>query len=145
MIGLDPAQSKFLDSFSEEERQRLGTYCQEMRFSAEQTVIRTEGADASLYLVLSGLAEARGQSRYLGEQTINLIGPGSIIGEIAFLDSGNRTSDVVARDDMVLWRLRQSQFDLMAREDPALALTLMRALARTTALRLRRMTAAFLG
>jgi CRP-like cAMP-binding protein len=65
-------------------------------------------------------------------------GPGSVVGEIAFLDSGSRTASIWSRGTSILLRVPESAFrDFKARE-PELAGDLLYAIARILAYRLRR-------
>jgi CRP-like cAMP-binding protein len=64
--------------------------------------------------------------------------PGSVVGEIAFFDSGPRTASVWSRDRSVVLRLPEAGFHAWRAAEPARAAELLFALARIVASRLRR-------
>ncbi|MCB1723547.1 MAG: cyclic nucleotide-binding domain-containing protein [Gammaproteobacteria bacterium] len=64
--------------------------------------------------------------------------PGSIVGEIAFLDGGFRTASVWSRGRSVLLRVPESAFDAFVESEPRLACDVLRAIGRIVAERLRR-------
>lgn len=70
--------------------------------------------------------------------------PGSIIGEIAFLDGGTRTASVWSRGRSVLLHLPASEFQSFMAAEPKLACEVLRAIGRIVAERLRRCTGASL-
>ena len=88
-------------------------------------VIFTEGdlADA-LFVILSGDVELTLHGASLGME-----GEGSIIGEMAMLDSAPRRSTAVARSAVRLARLDRAQFQKLIRENAEFALRSMTALA----------------
>jgi CRP-like cAMP-binding protein len=64
--------------------------------------------------------------------------PGSIVGEIAFLDGGDRTASVWSRGESVLLHLPESTFREFTTADPKLACDVLCAIGRIVAERLRR-------
>lgn len=88
-----------------------------------------EEADA-LYIVVSGRFDVRiaGRSEPVAE-----IGPGSPVGEIAFLAGGLRTATVTAVRDSLVVRLERSHFDRLCARIPRIWGALTAALARRLA------------
>ena len=68
--------------------------------------------------------------------------PGSIIGEIAFLDGGTRTASVWSRGKSILLHLPASEFQSFMAAEPKLACEVLWAIGRIVAERLRRCTGA---
>jgi len=62
---------------------------------------------------------------------------GDFFGEIAFLDRGNRTADVVAKSDTELFVISRSRFNLQAHSDPVFGVQVFARLALAIAERLR--------
>lgn len=90
-------------------------------------VLMRQGEPAdSLYFVVSGRFEVRIASR---SQPVAEIGPGSPIGEIAFLAGGERTATVVAVRDSLVLRLGRPEFDDLCRRIPNIWRSLTAALA----------------
>ncbi|PWK59353.1 patatin-like phospholipase family protein [Roseicyclus mahoneyensis] len=72
-------------------------------------------ADA-MYLVRTGRFRVARDGVDLAE-----IGPGSVIGEIAFFTGQPRTADVIAARDSVVLRVRQQDYEALCRDNPGLA------------------------
>ena len=68
--------------------------------------------------------------------------PGSIIGEIAFLDGGNRTASVWSRGRSILLHLPASEFQSFMEAEPKLACEVLCAIGQIVAERLRQCTGA---
>ncbi|MGB5201213.1 MAG: cyclic nucleotide-binding domain-containing protein [Sedimenticolaceae bacterium] len=68
--------------------------------------------------------------------------PGSIIGEIAFLDGGTRTASVWSRGRSILLHLPASEFQSFMAAEPKLACDVLCAIGRIVAERLRQCTGA---
>ena len=64
-------------------------------------------------------------------------GRGDFFGDMAFLDSGTRSADAIARTDCALFVLSRATFDRQAATRPALAAAVFARLARVTSERLR--------
>jgi len=83
-----------------------------------------------MYVVLEGevrIHTGEGEQR----RTLNTLGPGQSFGEIALLEEGRRTASAVAvRTPTVLVEIDKPRFVYLVGQQPAFALTVMRALAR---------------
>jgi NTE family protein len=88
-----------------------------------------EAADA-LYIVVSGRFEVTVAGR---EGPLAEIGPGSPVGEIAFLAGGMRTATVTAARDSLVLKLGREQFERLCARIPAVWRTLTEVLARRLA------------
>lgn len=87
----------------------------------------------SIFLVLNGQVEAR-----VGERVVAVEGPGSVIGEVAYLLGGPRTADVVAAEDGVrVLYLRYQLIEALIQDEPRLAARLLLNLSRSVANKLR--------
>lgn len=88
-----------------------------------------EAADA-LFIVVSGRFEVTvaGRSGRVAE-----VGPGSPVGEIAFLAGGTRTATVTAARDSLVLKLGREQFERLCTRSPAIWRALTAALARRLA------------
>jgi CRP/FNR family transcriptional regulator, cyclic AMP receptor protein len=84
------------------------------------TVIRKGDRSDSLYVILGGAARARsgGATRELGV--------GDYFGELALVDGAPRSSSVVATQDLHVIRLPAQAVLRLARQHPALTLTMLR-------------------
>lgn len=115
---------------TDEERIALEAELEPMPLSRGEVLVRQgEEADA-LYIVVSGRFDVRVAGR---TETVAEIGPGSPIGEIAFLAGGERTATVTAVRDSLVVRLERSHFDRLCHRIPRIWETLTASLARRLA------------
>lgn len=85
-----------------------------------------------MYVVLDGEVEVR-----IGGKSIEVIGPGDIVGEMALIDGKPRSATVVAKSDCRLAPVDEKRFYSMVQQTPAFSLHVMRVVVE----RLRRMNA----
>ena len=84
-------------------------------------VVFVKGDQGSLaYLVRSGKVEIRGSG-----QSIELVGPGGLFGEMALIDGGPRSASAVALAETELVVLNQVTFERLLREVPDFAIGVM--------------------
>lgn len=76
------------------------------------------------------------------EHQLATFDPGSVVGELAFLDGRPRSAGIRALTDGAMLRLSREAFDQLAARDGELARAILLDLGRILALRLRRLTAA---
>jgi CRP/FNR family cyclic AMP-dependent transcriptional regulator len=77
----------------------------------------------SMYVVLDGNIEIS-----VGGKSIEVAGRGSIIGEMALIDSSTRSATVVAQDFCVLAQVNRSQFLSLMQKTPLFGLCVMKTL-----------------
>lgn len=77
----------------------------------------------SMYIVLDGNIEIR-----VGGKSMEVAGRGSIIGEMALIDSCTRSATVVAQDYCVLAQVNRSQFLSLMQKTPRFGLCVMKTL-----------------
>ncbi len=94
-------------------------------------VLVRQGDEAdALYIVVSGRFDVRIEGQ---EASVAEIGPGSPVGEIAFLAGGRRTATVTAVRDSLVVRLERADFDRLCHRIPRIWGTLTATLARRLA------------
>ncbi len=81
-----------------------------------------------LYAVQSGAVRVSAPSEEGKDAIFNLIVPGELFGEIAFLDGGQRTADAVAIDNCELMVIERRDFIPLIQDDPELAIRLIKVL-----------------
>jgi CRP-like cAMP-binding protein len=84
------------------------------------TVFRAGDAADHLYVVQEGTIEIR-----LGDQVLDVIGPGGVFGEMAMIDGSTRSADATATEDSVVVPVDQKRFDFLIQQTPFFARTLM--------------------
>ena len=110
-------------------------------FKANEFVIRRGVKENTLYLIANGRLEV-GTSYVNGVSISPLasIGPGSVVGEQAFIDGQARSANVYALSSGELLCLTRDKFDELYVTEPLLMRDLLLALARILSLRLRNTT-----
>ncbi len=94
------------------------------------TLVRQGDAADALFIVVSGRFEVRIDGR---DGVVAELGPGSPVGEIAFLAGGTRTATVIAARDSIVLRLGRAEFDRLCQRAPQIWPTLTATLARRLA------------
>ncbi|HEX5219281.1 MAG TPA: cyclic nucleotide-binding domain-containing protein [Verrucomicrobiae bacterium] len=117
----------------------LLTYLEVVQVKQFGTVVTKGEHGDSLFMVLEGELRARviidGK-----ETTLSTMGVGECFGELAVVDHGPRSADVIANVDSVLIKVSSNALMKMFTEAPALAAPFMLALTRVIAQRVRAIT-----
>jgi CRP-like cAMP-binding protein len=96
-----------------------------VRFDAKAPIVAAGDPGEALYIILSGRAtvhRGRGRARVA-------LGPGAYFGEMALIDGAPRSATVVAETETLCLLLDRRPFMKILRDEPTVALTLLRALA----------------
>ena len=121
----------------EKYRGYLSDYGKEIFFSEEETIVDYGDITTSIDLLVSGeaLVEVPVNEKWI---PVAWIKSGSVIGEIAFLDSYPRTARVIARTSCRLFRVDRAAFTELSERDPDKALEFISRISQIMAYRLRR-------
>jgi CRP-like cAMP-binding protein len=90
--------------------------CEVRSLSAGTTIVRAGNAGEEFFVLLNGTVEVRHEGAVLAK-----LGPGQPFGELALLDPGPRTADVVATGDVTLGVLTRPKFRLLLEAVPGVA------------------------
>lgn len=99
-------------------------------FKRDQELMAQGAEGDSLFIVLSGLARVSMVAANGREIVLDYAEPGAVLGEIAFLDKGERTASVHAIDPVEVLILSRAAFDEIVARHKGMALRLLRAMAR---------------
>lgn len=122
--------------FPEEERDELLDACEHVIYQPGEMVVSTGERQRALWLLVMGRAKVSLVAPSGETQTVDEIGPGSLIGEMSFMSEGPHSATVECVSACTFLRLDRVRFDQMLRERrPAAALLAMR-VAETLAARL---------
>ncbi len=127
---------KILADLKDSQLVQLADYV-EIQDVPQWTVLFKQGDSSdSMFLVMSG--ELRARLMTGGRETIlSTFGPGEFFGDMALLDHGPRSADVVANVDSTLLKISATAFYRLTNEAPALATPFLQATARTMSARIR--------
>jgi CRP-like cAMP-binding protein len=93
-------------------------------FAPGQYVFKTGDRGDTMYVVIEGEVEI-----LVGSTTVEIAGPGAIVGEMALIDDEPRSASVVAKTHCRLARVDQGQFQYMVSHGPFFALHVMKVMA----------------
>ena len=99
-------------------------------YKRDQEIMAQGDQGDSLFMVLAGLARVSMLAANGREIVLDYAEPGAVLGEIAFLDMGERTASVRAIDPVEVLILSRSAFDEIVDRHPGMAMRLLRAMAR---------------
>ncbi|MDP2264316.1 MAG: cyclic nucleotide-binding domain-containing protein [Hydrogenophaga sp.] len=129
-----------LMQLSEAEALTVVSFMQPRRFTSGTTIIRQgEATDTGfMVLVLSGEITVENLiARRVDPVTVNVLGTGSLIGEMALVDGAARSATCTASTDVQCAVLTREALETLTAEQPATAAKLMTAVAQRLAERLR--------
>jgi CRP-like cAMP-binding protein len=140
--GIQPGSLRRIKMLADVEERLLASllaYLEVVRVPAFGTVFDRGDHGDALFLVLEG--EVRARVMIDGrETTLSTMGVGECFGELAIVDHGPRSADVIANSASVLIKVSAQALRRMFDEAPALAAPFMLALTRVIAQRVRLLT-----
>jgi len=117
--------------------EELFSFAQPVHVGRGHVLIRKHASERALFFLASGLLEV---TAILGTHSLGPIAkihPGSVVGELAFLDGMPRSAKVWAVSDSDLYRLDFADYERFAAAHPQQTCDLLFAIGRVVALRLR--------
>jgi len=102
---------------------------------AGHPVFRAGEKDGVMYVLMQGSADI-----LIGDTIVESAGPGTLLGEMALIDEGQRTATVMARTECRLVAIDNKRFHFLIQQTPHFATHVMHIMAD----RLRRMDSKFL-
>ena len=141
-LGIKPGSLRRIKMLADVDERLLAsllTYLEVVKVPHFGTVVNKGEHGDALFMVLEGEVRARvmigGQ-----ETTLATMGVGECFGELAIVDQGPRSADVLANQPTVLIKVSEGALRKMFAEAPALAAPFMLALTRVIAQRVRVLT-----
>jgi hypothetical protein len=127
--GIGQSPRRMLEALSDETVRTLSEQGFLMKVPAGELLTEQGLAQQELFVILDGTFEVRE-----GERRLRIIGPGDVIGEVAFFGSaGRRSASVSAASDGQVLVLRRHLLDELRKTDPAAAAEVLFELARALA------------
>ena len=97
-----------------------------LTFADGATIFRPEERGDCAYIIKVGKVEIRERGR-----AVEALRPGEIFGELALLDNQPRTAIAVASGPVEIIPIDRAMFEVLIRDDPDFALTILHLLARS--------------
>jgi len=127
---------RILAGLTDEQKERFAQFAELVEVPEGTRVVRQGERDDTLYLVLEGEMSVRVQ--VMGaEALLTTLGVGECFGDLALLDKGPRSADVVALRDSLLVRVSSAAFERLSKEAADVATSVLRALDTTLTERIR--------
>jgi len=123
---------------SRSDLEALASYTELFRVAAGTMIFHEATPGSWMALVVSGEVEIRKLDAAQRDRVLATIGPGNLLGEMAFLDGQTRSATAIASKDTALLVVTRSAYDEVVRVHPALVGKLLPGLIRVLILRLRR-------
>ncbi len=141
-LGIQPGMLRRIKMLADVDEPMLASllpYMEVVRVQPFGTVVKQGDHGDALFMVLEGEVRARVITDEK-ETTLATMGVGECFGEIALVDQGPRSTDIVANQASVLIKVSDQALRKMFAEAPALAAPFMFALTRVIAQRVRLLT-----
>jgi CRP-like cAMP-binding protein len=113
---LELRQLQLFDSLSDEELEQLSAWFEVRSVEAGRRLAMEGASGYSFFVILEGTAAVTRDG-----QMIRILEPGDFFGEVAILDSGRRTADVVATSPMKLVAMFGAEFRQLQTQFPEVA------------------------
>ena len=125
MLSRDDIQAIALfKSLNDDQLDQILDRHHESSHQAGQVIVMEQDWGESVFLLCDGLAKVRTYTADGEEVVMSLLGVGDIFGEMAALDGGMRSADVVALTPLRLVKLRVPPFAALLEKDAVFALSL---------------------
>jgi NTE family protein/lysophospholipid hydrolase len=108
----------FHEPFSPEGMNDLLSVVRHSRLSAGEAVLRTGASDDDLFLILTGKLQVRIDLPAGGAVTVDEVGPGGVVGEMALLTGNARSATVTALEQVDFAQLARGDFERLAAKHP---------------------------
>jgi len=119
------AASEVLHHLSAAAAERLAAAGSPVSLAAGALLCRAGDPGDAVFVVLEGQVEARMDSAAGREMRLVGLGAGQIVGEMAALDGGRRSADIVAATRARLWRIPRAALVTALEAEPKIAVALI--------------------
>jgi CRP/FNR family cyclic AMP-dependent transcriptional regulator len=116
----------FLTNASPELTQMLGAVATRITLRVDEVLFEQGDVGDALYAIIEGAVEISVLSRDGRKLTLDVLRDGSLLGEIALFDPGQRTATVTATQETHLLKVRNSDLTDAIRSKPELAVDMIR-------------------
>lgn len=124
----------FLNRFSVNDRALLEAIGQNVHLKAQEHLIINGEMTGDIYLIVSGKVEI-----CRGNQRINVLGPGQLVGELAIISDSPRSADVIAFSECELIRWPKDEIVQLCQKEESFSARFWKSLAEEVSFRLKGM------
>ncbi len=139
-VGVPLARAGLFQGFGKEDMTVVRSFFEERHLSSGETLFNKGDPVDGLYVIDQGQIGVRIEDVHGVSRRIAAFTPGTMIGEIAFIEGGNRSALVVAEEESRLWLLKRDRLGEIEKVDPKIVHKLIVNITREIAARLRHTT-----
>lgn len=143
MLSADVAKIPFFYDVIGEDLNKLAKILNHKMFKADQVVFKEGDEQSGMYFILEGEVQILKKNNRGKQELLTVLCSPQIFGEMALIDRGRRSATVVAQADLVTAELTRENFEKFMNEEPDLAVHIIRKIAHTLSLRLRKVSASY--
>jgi len=136
-------QVSLFAGLDEQTLEQLASIAELRTFTVGQTVFTEGEADASLFIVMSGVVKIDKQVNAEQQQTLHQLKAGEFFGEISFVRGGEHIASAQAIHDAEVLLIRRTEFDKLAARNPTVGYKIILRMAGQMATLLRNMDEKF--
>ncbi len=118
----------FFRDLSDEQVKAVEHLCKEDHFDRGDVIFRENAPAERFFIVLEGMVEVWKDYASPVPDLLGVHGKGHLFGEMALIDDLPRSATVVAKTNTIVLYLFREEFDRVLRENPAVALSILRSL-----------------
>jgi len=115
---------------------KLANYLERVEYEPDAVMIEQSSPSEDMYFIEAGQATVDLKGNNDAHIRLKTLGPGAIVGEVAFYLGGPRTASVIARTKVVAWQFTQTGLRRVQAEAPDLAVAFHKGMASILAARL---------
>lgn len=118
----------FFKDLSDDEVRNIEALCKQDEFERGQIIFRENAPAERFFIVIDGMVEVFKDYASPSPDLLAVHGQGHLFGEMALIDDLPRSATVVAKTDTRVLYLFRGEFDRVLRENPPVALSILRSL-----------------
>ncbi|MEW5819879.1 MAG: cyclic nucleotide-binding domain-containing protein [Cyanobacteriota bacterium] len=143
MFASDVAKIPFFYDVQGEDLDKLANILTVKEFKNEQVVFKEGDEQSGMYFILEGDVQILKRNNKGKQELLTVLCAPQIFGEMALIDRGRRSATVVAQSDLSTAELTRENFEQFMMDEPDLAVHIIRKIAHTLSLRLRKVSASY--
>ena len=129
--------SVMLQNLSAQDFDKLALFCDQRQMGEGTTIFIENMPGESLFLIRKGIIRISRMFAEGDEQTLVVLGPEDIFGEMAIIDGLPRSATARVAEDAELISLKKQDFESLCRQEPQLALQIVMNIVRVFSKRIR--------
>lgn len=143
MLPSDVAKIPFFYDVMGEDLEKLANILTVKKFQGEQVVFKEGDEQTGMFFILEGEVQILKKNIRGKQELLTVLCAPQIFGEMALIDRGRRSATVVAQSDLATAELTRENFEQFMNDEPDLAVHIIRKIAHTLSLRLRKVSASY--